>query len=167
MLILKRGLMAVGALALAAMLLNFVAPKAAHALVATAVQVMNTSATPVPTLDTGEPGRHPYVLRCATTETGECFTGPVPAGTTFVSDSVWIQTQATSWPVRLTGTAGGTQYELALPPETSSGVGSLVFVTNLITYADAGTQLSVTANCSSAGGCPLSTTIIGHLVSTP
>ena len=49
----KRLLMGVGAVALAAMLLSVTAPKAVHATVAALVQVVNTSADPVPTYDSG------------------------------------------------------------------------------------------------------------------
>jgi hypothetical protein len=50
----KSALMGTGALALAAMLLNLLAPKAAHAIVATAVQVVNTTADPAIAQDTSK-----------------------------------------------------------------------------------------------------------------
>ena len=49
-----------GGFALAALLLTMLAPKAAHAVVATLVQVANTSANPVPNLDTERAARIPY-----------------------------------------------------------------------------------------------------------
>jgi hypothetical protein len=76
MLFLKRGLMAAGALALAAMLLNFVAPRAAHALVATAVQVMNTSDAPVMTRDVDRAGSKALVLQCTAAASDTCTTPP-------------------------------------------------------------------------------------------
>jgi hypothetical protein len=90
---LKRGLMAAGALALAAMLLDFVAPRAAHALVATAVQVMNTSATPVMIRDVDAAGLIPRVLQCTAAASDTCTT-QTPPGYTFVLDSLTIYAEA-------------------------------------------------------------------------
>jgi hypothetical protein len=51
----KRLLMVAGAVAVAGILGALVAPKAAHGIVATLVQVVNTSANPVPTVMSGTP----------------------------------------------------------------------------------------------------------------
>jgi hypothetical protein len=56
----KRLLMGVGAVALAAVLLSVAAPKATHAIVATAVQVVNTTANPAVTEDADKATRIPY-----------------------------------------------------------------------------------------------------------
>ena len=88
MLFLKRGLMAAGALALAAMILNFVAPKSVHAAVATLVQVVNTTATPVPTLDVESAGRNAMVFSCDGPSI--CVAGPIPPSKTFVLDSISV-----------------------------------------------------------------------------
>jgi hypothetical protein len=56
----KRLLMMIGVVALAATFGALVAPKTTHALVATLVQVVNTTANPVPTNDVDQPGKHPY-----------------------------------------------------------------------------------------------------------
>lgn len=53
----KRLLMVAGAVALAGLFSVMLAPKAVHAVVATLVQVSNTSANPVPTLSTNISGR--------------------------------------------------------------------------------------------------------------
>src|SRR5258706_8139287 len=50
-----------GGIVLAAMVIVLLAPKAAHAVVATLVQVVNTTANPVPASTVDEPGRVPYV----------------------------------------------------------------------------------------------------------
>jgi hypothetical protein len=47
--ILRRTLMAIGGMAVVSLVIALAAPKAAHALVATLVQVVNTTANPVPT----------------------------------------------------------------------------------------------------------------------
>jgi len=56
----KRILMVTGAVTLAAILSASIAPRAAHALVAALVQVTNTAANPVPTLDVHTPAEEPF-----------------------------------------------------------------------------------------------------------
>lgn len=53
--LLKRALAVLGTVVAVAVIAALVAPKAAHALVATFVQVVNTSANPVPTVMSGTP----------------------------------------------------------------------------------------------------------------
>ncbi|MGA2812250.1 MAG: hypothetical protein ABSG16_12675 [Candidatus Acidiferrum sp.] len=53
MMLLKRSLAGLGSLVLVAIIVALVAPKAVQAVVAAAVQVMNTSVNPVPTYDSG------------------------------------------------------------------------------------------------------------------
>jgi hypothetical protein len=61
----KSLLIGTGSVVLAGFVLTLLAPKAVHAVVATAVQVMNTSANPVPNKDVDQPGRHPYTTGCS------------------------------------------------------------------------------------------------------
>ncbi len=56
----KRMLMVLGSLALLVTLISLAAPKAAHAIVATMVQVANTAANPAVTLDADKATRIPY-----------------------------------------------------------------------------------------------------------
>ena len=49
-----------GSLVVAGLVLSLLAPKAVHAIVATAVQVVNTAAAPVMVNSINEPGRTPY-----------------------------------------------------------------------------------------------------------
>lgn len=56
----KRTLMVLGSLAVLVALVSLAAPRAAHAIVATLVQVANTTANPAVTLDAGEATRIPY-----------------------------------------------------------------------------------------------------------
>jgi hypothetical protein len=53
-------LVGIGGITLAAVLLSLVVPKAAHALVAALVQVVNTTANPVIVSNMNDPGRIPY-----------------------------------------------------------------------------------------------------------
>jgi hypothetical protein len=57
----KSILMGTGAVVLAGLILTLLAPKAAHAIVATAVSVVNTSSNPVPVSSIDSPGRIPFV----------------------------------------------------------------------------------------------------------
>jgi len=157
--------MAAGALALAAMVLNLVAPRAAHALVATAVQVMNTSATPVMIRDVDAAGRNAYVLSCYAT-TPACTTAATPMGYTFVVDAISIIAY---------GPAGGTESFAELTYTTHAGlVPAYIPLTplwlrtfgtamNLTAYAGPGTTITVGTQDAEI----LNAFFTGHLVSTP
>jgi hypothetical protein len=70
----KRLLMGAGSVALAGILAIAIAPKAAHALVVTLVQVANTTANPVPTEDIRGSASQILELACPTQSgTGEAF----------------------------------------------------------------------------------------------
>ena len=88
--IVKRILVYVGCVVLAAILISVPAPRATHALVATLVQVANTSANPVPTLE--QEAQSAFVAQgtCQISFEG-CAVGTlytVPAGKTAVLESV-------------------------------------------------------------------------------
>ena len=170
MLFLKRGLMAAGGLALAAMLLNFVAPRAAHALVATAVQVMNTSATPVMTRDVDAVGRSAHYLVCQF-DGATCVTGAVPSGYNFVLDSVSFYAYyhvSITPPVvcqislRPTSDVAPVIYRLSLAPD---GSGGYFAATNLAAYANDSSK--ITTVCTPHDPQSLIGYFVGHLVSTP
>lgn len=59
---LQRFLMGTGGMALAALVLTLAVPKAAHAIVAALVQVVNTNANPVINSRMDDPGRIPYLF---------------------------------------------------------------------------------------------------------
>ncbi len=169
MLFLKRGLMAAGALALAAMLLNFVAPRAAHALVATAVQVMNTSATPVMNRDVDAAGRNPYYLQCNASSTA-CWTAVVPSGYTFVLDSVSILGHPAV-------SGGGIQRCEIMPASPASDItysvapiylgndsGSYSYTSNLTAYTASGSSIRLWCGPQAS---TVTGVFAGHLVSAP
>jgi hypothetical protein len=58
--LLRRTLMALGSLTFLALVIALAAPKAAHGIVATFVQVVNTAANPVPNRDVNNPGNQPF-----------------------------------------------------------------------------------------------------------
>ena len=76
----KRLFMGLGAVALMAVLLTLAAPKAVRGVVATLVQVANTTANPIPNRDVDEPGHATLVvLACSSiTEQGSGFQGVLP-----------------------------------------------------------------------------------------
>lgn len=75
----KRVLMVAGATALAGVFALMVAPKAAHGVVAALVQVVNTSANPVPNLDVNTPAEEPLqAILCFDSGNGECAALPLP-----------------------------------------------------------------------------------------
>jgi hypothetical protein len=80
--VLRRVVMAVGGISVIALVAGLAAPKAVHAIVATAVQVVNTATSPALTSSVDDPGRTAY----QSTLTGECFSGctfqfpTIPAG---------------------------------------------------------------------------------------
>jgi hypothetical protein len=158
--------MAAGALALAAMLLNFVAPRAAHALVATAVQVMNTPATPIPNKDVDAPARSPLTMACK--GLGQCETDAIPAGYTYVLDSFAIAAVAGAPTTGLmewkapTGPGGWLTAQLTVPLTVSAG--KAVAGGNYTMYATGGTTLLIILE---PGGQQMYGVFNGHLVSTP
>jgi hypothetical protein len=83
---LKTSLMALGGVALLLLLV----PKTAHAVVATLVQVVNTTSNPVPNLDTERIARRPYQSNSTQTcTTNPCEFGftPVPVGYRLVTQN--------------------------------------------------------------------------------
>ena len=85
---LRNTLATLGVLALAAGVVILAAPRAAHAIAATLVQVTNTSANPVINLDVDSPGRSPYYQNatCIITNSNLCSIQfpPVPANSRLV-----------------------------------------------------------------------------------
>jgi hypothetical protein len=82
----KRLLMGMGAVTFAVLIGTVLAPKAAHALVSTLVQVVNTPANPVPNADVNAPGEEPFqTALCLAIPGGSCpslpFNFVVPATT--------------------------------------------------------------------------------------
>jgi hypothetical protein len=70
----KSILMGTGAVVLAALILTLLAPRAAHAIVATAVSVVNTTANPASVLDADKATRIPYQSSVSKTTCGEGVT---------------------------------------------------------------------------------------------
>jgi hypothetical protein len=91
----KSILMGTGAVVLAGLILTLLAPKAAHAIVATAVSVVNTAAAPAVTQDVGKLAGQAVQVWCPFSVIGcypfPTFSGPaytVPAGHSLMVTSV-------------------------------------------------------------------------------
>ena len=83
-----------GAVVLAGLVLALLVPRAAHAVAATAVQVMNTSAAPAITADTARQASQIVNLQCLDPNPAEVFIiyscYGVPAGQNFVVTSMTV-----------------------------------------------------------------------------
>lgn len=143
---LKRGFIAAGALALAAMFLNFVAPKAVHAAVAALVQVANTTASPAIVSDMDDPGRIPYQAQLAGSTGSQCSSSydctfrfaPVPTGHRLVVQhvSAYIQVKSGSAPAEVR--VGSQCCTYSQFPVTVQVGGDLPFDQPVLAYLDGG-----------------------------
>lgn len=96
----KSILMGTGAVVLAGFILALLAPKAVQAVVATAVLIENTPATPVPNKNVDEPARNSLSLTCTSGGNLTCNTAVVPAGNVFVAEHLFAYAPS------ITGTVG-------------------------------------------------------------
>jgi hypothetical protein len=84
----KNVLMSIGAAALAIVLVNVIAPQAAHAAVAALVQVSNTATNPALTSRIDDPGRIPYQAQKFCNPCQDLTYGPVPANHRLVVEHI-------------------------------------------------------------------------------
>ena len=157
----KSILMGIGSVVLAGLILTLLAPKAVHAVVATAVQVMNTAATPVPNRDVDEPARTAFTTTCSSQGTKTDCSGFIPFGKIFVIETISASTYGGS-ALQLVYSSGGGQGIISLPltqisPITQQYVGTV----SVRLYADPNTGFTCLGNSN------LICTLSGHLVSTP
>ena len=175
----KTSLFAIGGITLAASLL---APRAAHAVVATLVQVANTRSTPVPNQDVDHPARHPFTATCTSpvqTTFVSCTPTPAPPASGFetVIQNVSILVNrfgGTGAPVytEIDYVNGGTPYTLYLPFVTQAdtpGHGFWVVNQPVTAYLDPGAvgprclALMIDTSTSAEVFC----TVTGYTVSLP
>jgi hypothetical protein len=174
-----------GAIVLAAVLIALSAPKATHALVATLVQVVNTSANPVPTQIVNNPARQAVVLTTNVTIFDGAIiasgafqdnsgTYTVPAGMRLVVESTsgFISLPTGQKPVlfRFSVLVNGVLGLLQSVPifiSTDGFTDYYEWLTQSTTYADPGTQVTVTFDRFPyrSGIAECSATLSGHLES--
>jgi hypothetical protein len=168
-----------GAVVLAGLILALLAPKAAHALAATAVQVMNTTSTPVPNQDVDAAGRSPFAQLCSAASSSSCTLSPaVPAGREFVVETIsaFMATSAAFNGIAplfsignvethgmLLNAGGNPSFVTMLPPVGNSGFSATMIPITI--YEDSGN----TPQVNFAGPAPVfcSSTLTGHLVTLP
>jgi hypothetical protein len=163
-----------GAVVLAGLILALLAPKAAHAIAATAVQVENTIASPVPTqailpgqlfVQTCTVGGPPSLISCT-------LTPPVPSPFIFHITQQVVHadlgnlaagaTPPTSALVSWSYLSNGTTIALAEYAQGANSAPALVNVTNHDWYMDAGGQAVCSASIPGSGP-GLQCTVTGYL----
>lgn len=166
----KSILLGTGAVVLAGLILTLLAPKAAHAIVATAVSVVNTSSNPVPASSIDGPGRIPFVSQGYFTNCSSggsicqfAFPTAVPAGhrvvITYMSVQMEFNTFPTAIAVRLNATVptvGDVFFNVPVAPFI---ILSQYFGTPVDFYFDAGQIPQITAI---SNGTFLDDPVIGH-----
>jgi hypothetical protein len=152
---LKNFLMGIGAVALAAALVNLLAPQAVHATVAALVQVANTATNPVLTSSIDDPGRNPYVefqYAPSCINQGICTLSfsAVPAGKrlvlTNISGQFHLTVAGTEAQVLLTTNIGNPHfYDVpAIPQGISNGTNEFRVVNQtILAFGEAGTTADV------------------------
>ena len=160
----KRTFTGLGVLAFMAVLFTLAAPKAVHAIVATLVQVTNTSANPVPTVATDNPALQPFAHTYGVYGQFD-HTFQVPTGKTLVIEQVEVSCFQIVLPYAVVGvTTGGVQNYTTLFPAPAPGDNTNWGLTQMVRfYADGGT--TVTFQGPQTGGADYcGSTIIGYLV---
>jgi hypothetical protein len=163
----KSFLMGTGALVLAGLVLTLAAPKAAHAIAATAVLVENTVSSPVPT-QAILPGA-PFSQSCYAGSASGCYMLPlVPSGFTFHATQQNLETTLNSnvtaaptatWRYTTSG------QNLAVVENVSGPVPGSTFIAlaNHDWYVDAGTQVGCGTNLPDYTTFFVQCTVTGYL----
>ena len=182
----KRLLMVAGAVALAGIVGVLLTPKALHAVVATAVNVVNQQSNPVPVREANSPDIYPFVLQFCTTTgvTGQCtIAGGLNGGSATVPpttpDGVTVlfadidnfsanctlpnsaADQVVTVSTSFQGVFRGDQWAFRVPQ-----INPFVAITNQPTriYADPGSLVSVAVGGSIPPAQTCAVTLSGHLV---
>ncbi len=154
----KSIVMGTGGVVLAGLILTLLAPRAVHAVVATAVQVMNTSASPVPNKDVDEPARTAFTTSCRTAQNlTQCAAGG-PGGSLFVVETISADAGGQFVQVEYGSAQGDQQVFLPLAQVDSSDfIGTFPVRLYVASNANLVCSANVKAIC----------TFSGHLVSIP
>ena len=157
-----------GAIVLAGLILTLLAPKAAHAIAATAIQVMNTSTSPVP-VDEDNSARHAFTLQCEG-YAQFCWTNLAPSTgisvVDFVYISSWNDPSGINYGVAgLNTTLGGQNQYISIPLTLNANSlnaksSAYTAVMPIKLYIDNNSRIMI--DCLNTGSCRL--TAVGHTV---
>ena len=186
-------LMVFGAIAVAAIIGAIVTPKSLHAVIATAVSVVNQQSNPVPVREANSPDIYPFVLQfCVNGQIGNTIFGGecTTAGSNNGASTTVPSTTPDNTPVLFadiddvsavcTFFSNGPAVNQVLTVDTTfqgvfgadsweflvPQVNNLFAVTNQTAriYADPGSQIQVSLNGSNPQARPCGVTLSGHLV---
>lgn len=172
----KRVLIVAGAVALAGILGALLAPKAAHGIVATLVQVVNTAANPVLSRNVDNPDAYPFEFTfCFVNNQFTTCTGVSPSIPTTTSDGrvvklavidrIYLQTgQPANNVVDLSETFQGNFFEESFNVTQSSNSNGGVLNTGTRIYVDPGTQIGARLEILMPGASGVTIIMSGHLV---
>jgi hypothetical protein len=157
-------LMGVGGVALAGLLLL---PKAAHAIVATLVEVANTTANPVPNLDTERNARIPYQSTQVFTQTSTAYETHFPVFSAAPAGHRLVVQNASAYLTVTAGSGLGAPFGLlavngyftiGLPGQNSGG-----FNYPITAYFDAGDSPEMALSGNFTAGFDQAVTLTGYL----
>jgi hypothetical protein len=168
----RRILMALGSIALAFVLVMS-SPKAAHAVVAALVEVVNTAANPVIVSNINDPGRVPYLSELFGTTRANCSFGEcllnfpvVPSGHRLVVEHVSMILQANTGavPAQVFITNSATYMQFFATVQDKSN--TIVLDQPVLFYFDAGDepQVGTSASVDTATAFPVNVTLAGYLL---
>jgi len=173
--LMRKTVSALGGIFMAALLIGSLAPKTTRGIAAALVQVMNTSANPVPNQDVDNPGRATIesvfvgVFNNLGSENLLGFSSfTVPAGQRFVIDQVDGSCSGSIRPgaqLLLTEAGQSRTYYLVLTPQ---GTSSYAFNQSVHYVADPGSGIGFSASTSDTteqSNCAIN--VSGHLISYP
>jgi hypothetical protein len=164
--LLKQAVAILGTVVVIAVIAAVVTPKTAHAIIATAVQVVNGPANPVPTTMTDNPALHPFLNYQI--GSNPLFSFQVPASNTLVIEefSMTCIEGSNTFPqtdFRLFVTTGGNSAQYTFAPAMLPG--ELIATQQLRVYADPGTTVTIGTGAGVANGSNCASAVSGHLVS--
>lgn len=165
--LLKQALAVLGTVVVVAVIVALVTPKTAHALIATAVQVVNTVSNPALISNTDGPGRIPYQSSTFCVSTGPVnggfgciFTYPVvPTGHRVVIQHISGSLEFFGPPAEVHIIVGSPMLGAFFPPISGDYV---LFDQPVQYYFDEGVTPSVTVTVSSGGTPSASLSLIGY-----
>ena len=151
--LLKQAMAVLGTVVVIAVIAALVTPKTAHALVATMVQVVNTSTSPVPTKRVDNPAQQPFQF--FVTGGNPFFEFQVPPGKTLVMEQIGMNcfepaANLFATDYRVSTTAGGVFGQFLFPSTTFGNDVLMNQMTRI--YADGGSIVTLGTGSGAPAG---------------